>query len=216
MNTTPYDKQRNKALELQSPRSTEAYALVEIARRMQKIRTEEFNEQEDRQKLIDIYQLNLKLWTIFQSELASPENTLPDEIKGSMLQLANFVDTHTIAQIRNPDPQGLEVLININRQIGAGLMGNSGDAAALEVVEQAQTQAQVTTNNTTALHKTPPLHTTVPAATVVKTNTNSSSKSSKSNKSVPEKSQASAQAGGLFAQIPSVRQAPRVGNTAKR
>ena len=123
MPESSYSKQQATALGVQDPRQTEAYALVEIARRMDTARQ---NTESSRDALVEVYQLNWRLWTIFQSELSNPENMLPDEIKVNMLQLANFIDAHTIAQIKDPTPEGLDVLININRQVGAGLLGDQG------------------------------------------------------------------------------------------
>ena len=123
MSESSYSKQQATALGIQDPRQTEAYALVEIARRMDTARQ---NTKSSRDELVEVYQLNWRLWTIFQSELSSPESQLPDEIKINMLQLANFVDSHTLQHMKDPTPEGLDVLININRQVGAGLLGDQG------------------------------------------------------------------------------------------
>ncbi len=123
MSESSYSKQQATALGIQDPRQTEAYALVEIARRMDTARQ---NTESSRDELVEVYQLNWRLWTIFQSELSSPESQLPDEIKINMLQLANFVDSHTLQHMKDPTPEGLDVLININRQVGAGLLGDQG------------------------------------------------------------------------------------------
>ncbi|NQY82413.1 MAG: hypothetical protein HRT36_05195 [Alphaproteobacteria bacterium] len=123
MSESIYTRQQATALGMQDPRQTEAYALIEIARRMDQVRQ---REESDRAELVGIFQLNWRLWTIFQSELSNPDNLLPDEIKVNMLQLSNFIDKHTIEQIREPSRKGLEVLININRQVGAGLLGDQG------------------------------------------------------------------------------------------
>ena len=123
MSEASYSKQQATALGIQDPRQTEAYALVEIARRMDTARQ---NTESSRDDLVEAYQLNWRLWTIFQSELSNPENQLPNEIKINMLQLANFVDSHTLQQMKDPTLKGLDVLININRQVGAGLLGDQG------------------------------------------------------------------------------------------
>lgn len=123
MSKTGYAKQQDVALGVQSPRQAEGYALVEVARRMEDVRRD---DQSTRQAKIDIFTLNWRLWTIFQSELSNPDNPLPTEIKKNMLQLANFIDKHTIKEMRDPTDKGLEVLVNINRQVAAGLLGDAG------------------------------------------------------------------------------------------
>lgn len=74
----------------------------------------------------EITRLNWRIWTIFQSELVDPECPVPKEIRENLLSLSNFIDKRSIDIISNPSPEKLGVLININRQIGAGLMGNPG------------------------------------------------------------------------------------------
>ncbi len=55
----------------------------------------------------------------------------PLELKQNIVNIGMFVFNHTIALIadREPAPQKLNVLININRQIAAGLRGVGDDAA---------------------------------------------------------------------------------------
>jgi len=47
---------------------------------------------------------------------------LPDEIKANVIKLCNFVDKHTVKILADADPEKLDVLININRNIAAGLL----------------------------------------------------------------------------------------------
>lgn len=154
MSESSYSKQQATALGVQDPRQTEAYALVEIARRMDVVRQ---NSDSSREELIEVYQLNWRLWTIFQSELSNPENLLPDEIKVNMLQLANFIDSHTLLQIKEPTRDGLEVLINVNRQVGAGLLGDEGaglDEAQNTRLESIKTGASVSEEASAAPQQT--------------------------------------------------------------
>ena len=66
----------------------------------------------------------LKLWTIFQAEVTQADCPLPPEVRKNMLALCNFVDKHTVRLLANPEP-GFDVLININRQIAAGLLAEA-------------------------------------------------------------------------------------------
>ena len=106
------------------PTYTEAWALIEAARRM--ATTADFADQEnatDRNKVRDAIRLNWRLWTIFQAEMTVDEtNTVPDEIRMNMLTLCKFVDQHTIETLKEPTPEKVSTLIEINRNIAAGLL----------------------------------------------------------------------------------------------
>jgi flagellar protein FlaF len=101
-----------------SPRETEGRALLEAARRM----ADAQRSAKPTQEIRDAVRLNWRLWTIFQSELSTPGNALPEDLRINMLTLCNFVDKRTVEIIANPNPQLVEVLININRNVAAGLL----------------------------------------------------------------------------------------------
>jgi flagellar protein FlaF len=64
---------------------------------------------------------NRKLWSIFLSSVATEDNPLPKEIKENIANLGLFVLNHTMRVQTSPNPEKLDVLININRDIAAGL-----------------------------------------------------------------------------------------------
>lgn len=120
-----------------SPRETEGRALLEAARRL----TSAQQEPVDREKLLETVRLNWRLWTIFQSEASSPESPLPNDIKENVIKLCNFVDKHTVQILSDADPEKLDVLININRNIAAGLLTQPGQA---EEPQSAETDTAAT------------------------------------------------------------------------
>jgi flagellar biosynthesis activator protein FlaF len=69
---------------------------------------------------------NRKLWTIFQTDLASPANALPDEVKARLISLSIWVQKYT-GDVLNGAPA--EPLINVNRSIMEGLMPSVPAAA---------------------------------------------------------------------------------------
>lgn len=73
---------------------------------------------------------NRKLWTVLVAGISSEENAMPLEVKQNVLGLGMFIFKHTISLIaeHEPNPKRLDVLININRQIAAGLRGRENDA----------------------------------------------------------------------------------------
>lgn len=110
------------------PRYTEAWALVEAARRMAvSIGSGEPDSREQRQGMKSAIRLNWRLWTIFQAELTSAESDAPLELRQNMLSLCQFVDRHTVGCLAEPTPDKLRHLIDLNRNIAAGLMGSTSD-----------------------------------------------------------------------------------------
>jgi len=120
----PYVKQHEAALGA-APQQAEAWALTTAARRLA-----EAQRSGDTATMLGAVRLNWRLWTIFQANLSGPECGVPDEIRGNLLSLANFIDKRSVALLIDADPQKLEVLININRQIASGLLGDARPAAA--------------------------------------------------------------------------------------
>lgn len=113
-----------------NPRQTEAWALTEAARRMSEAQRAEVPEAD----FLNAIRLNWRLWTIFQAELSSPDCALPVELRQNMLSLANFVDKTTVDLLVNTQRQRATTLININRQIAAGLFSIPPGAAEAEAV----------------------------------------------------------------------------------
>ena len=66
---------------------------------------------------------NRKLWMIFLTSVTSNENPLPREIKQNVANLANFIIKHSMNLESDTAhaPKRIGVLININREIAAGL-----------------------------------------------------------------------------------------------
>ena len=111
-----------------SPRETEGRALLEAARRLTAVQ----EKPDDRDAFLENVRLNWRLWTIFQAELTEPESHVPLEIRQNMLNLCNFVDKRTVEILADPKPEMLTVLININRNIAAGLLADPAAAKADE------------------------------------------------------------------------------------
>ena len=120
----PYAKQQKSALQHASPQAAEGWALIEMARRLDTAVQDPSNIEQ----ILEMTRLNWRIWTIIQSELVDPECPLPREIRENLINLSNFIDKRSADIIAEPKAEKLSVLININRQIGAGLMeGSSGE-----------------------------------------------------------------------------------------
>ena len=113
-----------------SPTYTEAWALIEAARRMAAaIQSGPIEEIQTKRALRDTIRLNWRLWTIFQAELTTGESEVPDDIQTNMLNLCQFVDKHTVDTIAETTVEKVVTLIDLNRNIAAGLLESLQNAA---------------------------------------------------------------------------------------
>lgn len=101
-----------------SPRELEASLLSKSAAQMQHIRDDWDNRQSE---LDGALTYNRKLWTVFMTSVTSEEHPLPALIRQNIANLGIFVMNHTIATLARPEPRKLDVLININKELAAGL-----------------------------------------------------------------------------------------------
>ena len=123
-----------------SPTYTEAWALVEAARRLAvAIESGPLDNPDVRKAVRDALRLNWRLWTIFQTELSADESPVPIEIRQNMLSLCNFVDNHTVQAMAEPSAEKIATLIEINRNIATGLLESL--QAKLQAEEAARAKA---------------------------------------------------------------------------
>lgn len=119
-----------------NPRHTEAWALVESARRLgDAIEHSPCEDTSPTSPVRAALRLNWRLWTIFQTELSlSDDSIIPPDIRQNMLSLCNFVDKQTVDAIAKPTPEKISALIEINRNIANGLLesinADAGESAA--------------------------------------------------------------------------------------
>jgi flagellar biosynthesis activator protein FlaF len=102
----------------QSPRELEAAVLITAATRLQAIRDDWAGR---RAELFDALTYNRKLWTILVTSATEANSALPQEVKNNIATLAIFIFNRTMAVMTEPAPEKLGALININREIAAGL-----------------------------------------------------------------------------------------------
>ena len=107
----------------QSPRELEASILLLAASRLQAIRDDWDGRRGD---LAEALTYNRKLWTVLVSSVTEPGNPLPQPIRQNVANLGIFIFNHTIELMDAPSPQRLGVLININRELAAGLRSSPG------------------------------------------------------------------------------------------
>jgi flagellar protein FlaF len=78
----------------------------------------------DRDELLDdALKYNQRIWSLFQGELMKEDNPLPRQLRADILSLSAFIDRRIFEVMASPDPEKLNVIININLNIAAGLRG---------------------------------------------------------------------------------------------
>ncbi len=103
-----------------SPRDVEAQALLMAANKLQAAMTNpEASYEQTSQALL----FNRKLWTIFLSEAQREGNPQPLDVRQNIANIGVFVLSHTAALQISRQREHFKPLIDINRNIAAGLSG---------------------------------------------------------------------------------------------
>src|ERR1700757_22972 len=109
------------AKQIASPRELEADLLLKAASRLQAVHDSWGGKPE----LDDALLYNRKLWSIFLTSVTSDEHPLPAAIRQNVANLGLFVMNQTMGMMGNPQREPLGSLININRELAAGLLGRA-------------------------------------------------------------------------------------------
>ena len=101
-----------------SPRDLEANLLLQAASRLQAVHD---SWDGDKAHLDNALRYNGKLWSIFLTAVTDKENPLPAEIRQNVANLGIYVISCTVSMIIGPKRDDIGSLININRELAAGL-----------------------------------------------------------------------------------------------
>lgn len=111
-----------------SGRETEARVLTEAALKLKKCQ-ENWGSNDLDAQLDEALRYNQKIWSLFQGELEREDNPLPGKLKIDILRLAAFIDKRIFEVMAFPSAEKLNIIININQNIAAGLRGSPGPGA---------------------------------------------------------------------------------------
>lgn len=117
---------RNAQKEAMSGREIEALALTRAALQLRKCQVN-WDSDDRKGERSAALELNQRIWTILQGELAREDNPLPLELRRDLLSLSLFVDKQIFEVMAFPAPEKLDLLIRINLNLAAGLRGNAGE-----------------------------------------------------------------------------------------
>ena len=105
-----------------SPRDIEAQALLKAANKLQDLITcPDLTGERTAEALL----FNRKLWSIFVAEALRDDNPQPVEVRQNIANIGIFVLTQTAALQISPQLDHFKPLIEINRNIAAGLSRRS-------------------------------------------------------------------------------------------
>jgi flagellar biosynthesis activator protein FlaF len=106
------------AKETASPRQLEANLLLKAAAKLQAVHE---SWRENPIGLNEALTYNRRLWTVFIDSVIDDDNRLPLRVRQNIANLGIFVMGETFSLMTKPKPDHLVSLININRDIAAGL-----------------------------------------------------------------------------------------------
>ena len=106
-----------------SGRELEASVLTKAAYLLKDCK-EQWNEEGHFLRLDEALVFNQRIWTIFQDELIKEDNPLPKQLRADILNLSLFIDKRIIEVMGNPSSEKLDIIIDINLNIAAGLRGS--------------------------------------------------------------------------------------------
>ena len=112
-----YARVANSAL---SPREAEAAVLLKAATRLQSVQD---NWSEASWALNEALTFNQRVWTVIAGAATEAESPLSPSLKQNVASLAVFVFKRTVDTMVQPQLEKLSALIQINRELAAGLRG---------------------------------------------------------------------------------------------
>jgi flagellar biosynthesis activator protein FlaF len=106
--------------EAMSGRELEASVLTK-AGLMLKACQENWDAPDRESRLLEAIKYNQRVWSFFQAELSEAGNPLPKKLREDILNLSLFMDKRFLEVIASPSPEKLDIVIDINFNIAAGL-----------------------------------------------------------------------------------------------
>lgn len=119
-------------------RSLEGKILLKSAMQLEQLATRLRNgEKASLEEIGEVLEYNQKLWTLFVSETMNEEHPLTQDIKNNIASLGIFVFNRTKDILIDTKPEKFGALVDINRNIAAGLMKQSGQPLPAEAAPPA-------------------------------------------------------------------------------
>ncbi|MGD8472470.1 MAG: flagellar biosynthesis regulator FlaF [Desulfobacteraceae bacterium] len=107
----------------QSGREIEAAVLTKAAMKLKECQ-DDWDAPDRDNRLEEALKYNQRIWSIFQAELSREDHELPKKLRLDILRLAAFIDRRIFETMAFPEPDKLNIVININNNLAAGLRGS--------------------------------------------------------------------------------------------
>ena len=111
----------------QSGSEIEAAVLTKAALKLKECQ-ENWDAPDRDDRLEEALKYNQRIWSIFQSELVREDHELPKKLRLDILRLAAFIDRRIFETMAFPSPEKLNIVIDINNNISAGLRSSPNKA----------------------------------------------------------------------------------------
>lgn len=121
-------------------RELESRILLKAARMIKELQDDWGNA--NKEVIEQTLKYNRQIWIMFyDTALENPEGDRPNDLRSNIINLANFVFKREVDIMAAPKKEKLDILININKEIAAGLMSkpkvDGGQAQAQTPQDQA-------------------------------------------------------------------------------
>lgn len=114
-----YDKHAQKHAD--NPRELEARVLLKANKKFKALQENWGKITQD--DLDDVLTFNRQIWMMFtDTAVEDPDENRSIELRNNIASLGMFIFKHTLDVLGSPTPEKLNVLIEINQEIAAGLM----------------------------------------------------------------------------------------------
>ena len=108
-------------------RELEAHVLLKSAKFLQDLQNDWDKVTPD--ILEETLKYNRQIWMMFyDTALENPEGDRPNDLRSNIVNLANFIFKRELEILGTPSKEKLDVLINVNREIAAGLLARQENA----------------------------------------------------------------------------------------
>ncbi len=102
-------------------RELEGHVLLKSAKFLQDLQNDWDNVTND--ILEQTLKYNRQIWMLFyDAAIENPEGNRPNDLRSNIINLANFIFKSEVSIMADPQKEKLTPIININREIAAGLM----------------------------------------------------------------------------------------------
>jgi len=102
-------------------------------------------EQRPKELLEETLKYNRQIWMLFyDTAIENKDGDRPNDLRSNIINLANFIFKREMDILAEPKKEKLDILININREISAGLLTQAQNLQQTEPAAPAQTPVETT------------------------------------------------------------------------